>query len=74
MVLVDVVFVWGLLADEAQRSLLAGCARELAPGGVLVVKEMGTTPRWKHRWNVAQETLAVRCYGSRPGAVSRSRS
>src|SRR5664280_2060736 len=21
---------------------------------------MGTTPRWKHRWNVAQETLAVR--------------
>jgi len=57
IVIVDVLY---LLADEAQRSLLAGCARELAPGGVLVVKEMGTTPRWKHRWNVAQETLAVR--------------
>ena len=32
----------------------------LAPGGTLVVKEMASTPRWKHRWNMAQETLAVR--------------
>jgi SAM-dependent methyltransferase len=57
VVIVDVLY---LLDAEAQRALLTACAGQLAPGGVLVVKEMGTEPRWKHRWNLAQETLAVR--------------
>lgn len=60
VVIVDVLY---LLGPDAQRSLLSACAGQLAPGGVLVVKEMGTTPRWKYRWNLAQETLAVRVLG-----------
>src|SRR3954465_3063924 len=32
--------------------------RALAPGGLLVVKDMDTRPRWKARWNAAQEALA----------------
>ena len=49
-----------LLPAIEQRRLLAEAAAELAPGGLLVVKEMGTGPRWKYRWNTWQETLAVR--------------
>lgn len=55
--IVDVLY---LLAPDAQRELLAECAAQLGPGGVLVVKEMGLEPRWKFRWNVLQETLSVR--------------
>ena len=55
--IVDVLY---LLPPDAQRLLLAECAAQLAPGGVLVVKEMGLEPRWKFRWNVLQETLSVR--------------
>jgi len=35
-------------------------AAVVRPGGVVVVKEMGLTPRWKLRWNRFQETLATR--------------
>jgi 2-polyprenyl-3-methyl-5-hydroxy-6-metoxy-1,4-benzoquinol methylase len=55
--IVDVLY---LLPPEEQRRLLAECAVQLAPGGVLVVKEMGLAPRWKFRWNLMQETLSVR--------------
>lgn len=55
--IVDVLY---LLDPEGQRRLLADCAAKVAPGGVLVVKEMGLEPRWKFRWNTFQETLAVR--------------
>jgi SAM-dependent methyltransferase len=57
VVLVDVLY---LLDPAAQRALLESCAGALAPGGVLVVKDMATRPRWKARWNAAQEALAVR--------------
>lgn len=57
VVVVDVLY---LLDAGTQRDLLAGCARRLAPGGVLAVKEMALAPTWKARWNRAQETLAVR--------------
>ena len=57
VVIVDVLY---LLDPDAQEGLLHTCARQLALGGVLVVKEMGTSPRWKAAWNAAQETLAVR--------------
>ncbi|GIG20465.1 hypothetical protein Cch01nite_11890 [Cellulomonas chitinilytica] len=57
VVVVDVLY---LLPADAQRQLLAEAASRLAPGGMLVVKEMGTTPRWKARWNAFQETLSVK--------------
>lgn len=57
---VAVVDVLYLLDPERQRRLLADLAGHLAPGGVLVVKEMARRPRWKFWWGVAQETLAVR--------------
>ncbi|MGE0796073.1 MAG: methyltransferase domain-containing protein [Acidimicrobiia bacterium] len=57
VVVVDVLY---LLDGGAQRRLVAAAARELAPGGLLVVKEMSRTPRWKFAWNRVQEQLAVR--------------
>jgi 2-polyprenyl-3-methyl-5-hydroxy-6-metoxy-1,4-benzoquinol methylase len=57
VVLVDVLY---LLDEAAQRALLTSCAAVLAPGGVLVVKDMATRPRWKARWNAMQEALSVR--------------
>lgn len=59
IVIVDVLY---LLDEAAQRSLLERCAGQLAPGGVLAVKEMSTRPRWKFWWNELQETLAVRLF------------
>ena len=57
IVIVDVLY---LLDPDAQEGLLHTCAHQLALGGVLVVKEMARSPRWKATWNAAQETLAVR--------------
>jgi 2-polyprenyl-3-methyl-5-hydroxy-6-metoxy-1,4-benzoquinol methylase len=57
VVLVDVLY---LLDEPAQRALLTSCAAALAPGGLLVVKDMATRPRWKARWNAVQEALSVR--------------
>jgi SAM-dependent methyltransferase len=57
VVVVDVLY---LLPAQAQRRLLTEAVEQLAPGGVVVVKEMGTTPRWKARWNALQETLSVK--------------
>lgn len=56
IVVIDMLYL--LPADE-QRALLLSAAAELAPGGVLLIKEMGTAPAWKVRWNTVQETLAV---------------
>ncbi|TFV66974.1 UNVERIFIED_ORG: class I SAM-dependent methyltransferase [Bacillus sp. AZ43] len=57
VVLADVLY---LLDPAGQRALLEACAAVLAPGGVLVVKDMATRPRWKARWNAFQEALSVR--------------
>lgn len=57
VVFVDVLY---LLPADAQLRLLREAAAALAPGGTLVVKEMGTEPAWKVRWNTLQETLSVR--------------
>lgn len=64
IVVVDVLY---LLSADLQREGLRACARQLAPGGTLAVKEMGLSPRWKARWNAAQETLAVRVLGITSG-------
>jgi 2-polyprenyl-3-methyl-5-hydroxy-6-metoxy-1,4-benzoquinol methylase len=58
ILIVDVLYLMPL---SAQRRLLADCAAALARGGILLVKEMAQTPRWKFRWNYVQETLAVQC-------------
>jgi 2-polyprenyl-3-methyl-5-hydroxy-6-metoxy-1,4-benzoquinol methylase len=65
IVIVDVLY---LLDADAQRAMLARCRSVLAPGGILVVKEMGTSPRWKARWNLLQETLSVRVLRITEGA------
>ncbi|WP_456787285.1 class I SAM-dependent methyltransferase [Cellulomonas sp. P5_C5] len=57
VVFVDVLY---LLPAAEQRRLLTEAVRDLAPGGRVVVKEMGTRPRWKVRWNTVQETLSVK--------------
>ena len=62
--IVDVLY---LLSAEDQRSLLRSCAEALEPGGVLAVKEMALVPRWKARWNVLQETAAVKVLGITDG-------
>jgi 2-polyprenyl-3-methyl-5-hydroxy-6-metoxy-1,4-benzoquinol methylase len=64
IVMVDVLY---LLQEAEQRSLIEACARLLAPGGALVVKEMGPSPRWKFLWNRVQETLSVRVLGITQG-------
>ena len=62
--IVDVLY---LLTEDEQRLLLRDCAAGLAPGGVLVVKEMSPSPRWKAAWNRVQETAAVRLLGITEG-------
>lgn len=57
IVVLDVLY---LLEPERQELLLARCARALAPGGLLLVKEVADRPRWKAAWNRLQETLSVR--------------
>jgi 2-polyprenyl-3-methyl-5-hydroxy-6-metoxy-1,4-benzoquinol methylase len=57
---IAVLDVLYLLEPERQKSLIERCARALAPGGVLVVKEVADRPRWKAAWNRIQETFSVR--------------
>jgi 2-polyprenyl-3-methyl-5-hydroxy-6-metoxy-1,4-benzoquinol methylase len=66
VVLVDVLY---LLDEAGQRALLESCAARLAPGGVLVVKDMALRPRWKVEVNRLQETLAVRVLGITAGSA-----
>jgi 2-polyprenyl-3-methyl-5-hydroxy-6-metoxy-1,4-benzoquinol methylase len=54
--IVDVLY---LIDRAGERGLLEAAARQLAPGGTLVVKEMGTSPRWKFAWMAMQERLSV---------------
>ncbi|HEX6596965.1 MAG TPA: class I SAM-dependent methyltransferase, partial [Acidimicrobiales bacterium] len=57
IVVVDVLY---LLDPDEQAGLLHTCAEQLSLGGVLIVKEMATSPSWKARWNQLQETMAVK--------------
>ncbi|WP_208028309.1 class I SAM-dependent methyltransferase [Rhabdothermincola sediminis] len=57
IVITDVLY---LLGPEARAELLRRCAAALAPGGLLLVKETDTRPRWKHRLAAFQEVLATK--------------
>jgi ubiquinone/menaquinone biosynthesis C-methylase UbiE len=57
IVFADVLY---LLPRGRRAALLAECARALAPGGVLVVKEVDTQPLIKARLAQWQEVLATR--------------
>jgi SAM-dependent methyltransferase len=54
---VDVLY---LLPESEQRRLVAEAVAQLVPGGLVLIKEMGTEPAWKVRWNTLQETLSVK--------------
>ncbi len=60
IVVIDMLY---LLPAAEQRRLLAAAAAQLAPSGILLVKEMSPTPRWKAGWNRLQETVAVSILG-----------
>jgi 2-polyprenyl-3-methyl-5-hydroxy-6-metoxy-1,4-benzoquinol methylase len=64
VVIVDVLYL--LSTDERER-LLAAAAASLAPGGALVVKEVGTSPAWKARIAAVQEQLSTRVMGITAG-------
>jgi 2-polyprenyl-3-methyl-5-hydroxy-6-metoxy-1,4-benzoquinol methylase len=57
---ITVIDVLYLLPATAQRDLLLGLARELAPGGVLLVKEMDGGQTLKARWMRSQERVMVK--------------
>lgn len=57
IVIADVLY---LLPADRRREVLAACVERLAPDGVLLVKELDTRPRWKHRLGTAQEIVATR--------------
>jgi 2-polyprenyl-3-methyl-5-hydroxy-6-metoxy-1,4-benzoquinol methylase len=55
--IIDVLY---LLGEEVAMEVLDAAADALAPGGVLVVKELDVRPWWKYWPAVAQELLAVK--------------
>ncbi|HEY3139506.1 MAG TPA: class I SAM-dependent methyltransferase [Acidimicrobiales bacterium] len=55
--IVDVLYLLGI--DLARRLVTAGAAA-VAPGGIMLVKEMDERPRWKYRWNKLQELVATK--------------
>jgi SAM-dependent methyltransferase len=57
---VTIIDVMYLVSYQAQERLLAACAERLAPGGLIVLKDMAERPRWKVWSNWLEETLAVR--------------
>lgn len=55
--LVDVLY---LVPKMSWGSFLETCLRKLAPGGVFVLKEIGTEPRWKFERLKLQEFMSTR--------------
>jgi cyclopropane fatty-acyl-phospholipid synthase-like methyltransferase len=53
---IDVLY---LLGEGRAAALVREMTATLAAGGVVVLKEMAAEPKWKARWNQAQERLAV---------------
>lgn len=59
IVFADVLY---LLSPEDRARVLADCARSLAPGGVILIKEVDTVPRLKARLAQFQELLATKVF------------
>ncbi|MDX2161895.1 MAG: class I SAM-dependent methyltransferase [bacterium] len=57
---VTILDVFYLIPFAAQEALLRGAAARLAPGGMIILKEMAEAPRWKVWLNWLEETLAVK--------------
>ena len=57
VVIVDVLY---LLDTDHELALLDACVAELAPGGLVILKETDVVPRTKHRIAKAQEVLATK--------------
>jgi 2-polyprenyl-3-methyl-5-hydroxy-6-metoxy-1,4-benzoquinol methylase len=57
IVIADVLY---LLGGAAGRALLGRLAGVLAPGGVLLVKEIDVRPRWKYQLARVQELVATK--------------
>ena len=60
ILLVDVLC---LFADDAQAHVLENCADSLCPGGVLLIKDNTTIPRWKYRYTNLEERIKL-CLGT----------
>lgn len=58
--IVDVLY---LMQKDKQFELLKQCAKQLAPRGVLIIKQMNTHPHWKASWGKFQEYISVRILG-----------
>ena len=64
---VSVIDVLYLVPAGSWASFLATCLSKLVPGGSLVVKEIGTTPRWKFERLKLQEFMSTRVLGITKG-------
>jgi 2-polyprenyl-3-methyl-5-hydroxy-6-metoxy-1,4-benzoquinol methylase len=64
IVIVDVLY---LIPFERQTTILRRCREQLDDHGILVVKEVGDTPKWKDMINRFEETLAVKVFGITKG-------
>lgn len=58
--LIDVLY---LIPFDYQEIILKKCCSSLDRGRILIIKEMDTQPSWKYKWNLIQETLAVKIIG-----------
>lgn len=57
-----------LMPPEARDAFFGRAFARLRPGGLLLVKDLDPTDRWKAAWNRVQETLAVRVLRLSKGA------
>lgn len=57
IVIADVLY---LLGTQGREALLDDCVDALAPGGLLVIKEIDRVPAWKARLATVQELVATR--------------
>jgi 2-polyprenyl-3-methyl-5-hydroxy-6-metoxy-1,4-benzoquinol methylase len=63
--IVDILY---LLGHGEAGEMIVAAASALAPGGVLLVKEMALEPRWKYQLTRAQEVVATRVVRITEGA------
>lgn len=72
--LISVIDVLYLIPREHEDAVFHALVGRLRPGGRVFLKEMGDRPRWKRRWNEAQERLAVKLLGITLGSEILVRS